>query len=86
MAIQTVRLWALSTCPWCRKAKQWLTANGVDFEFVDVDLLSDGEYDATIAELKTLAQSRAFPIVRIGDQVFVGYAPAKWAAALGIDP
>jgi glutaredoxin len=85
MATPAVKLWALSTCPWCRKAKQWLTAKGVDFEFVDVDLLADDTYDATIAELKTLANSRAFPIVRIGDQVFVGYAPAKWADALGIE-
>jgi glutaredoxin len=80
-----VFVYALSTCPWCRKTKQWLTAKGVEFEFVDVDLLPDDEYEATIAELKTLANSRAFPIVRIGDQVFVGYAPAKYADALGIE-
>ena len=34
-----VFLYALSTCPWCRKAKQWFTDTGVPFEFVDVDLL-----------------------------------------------
>jgi glutaredoxin len=85
MAAQ-VKLWALSTCPWCRKTKQWLTAKGVDFEFVDVDLLSDDQYDAVIAELESLARARSFPIVRIGDRVIVGYAPAKWADELGIDP
>ena len=34
-----VFLYALSTCPWCRKAKQWFTEMNVPFQFVDVDLL-----------------------------------------------
>ena len=34
-----VFVYALSTCPWCRKAKQYFEENGVVFEAVDVDLL-----------------------------------------------
>jgi len=84
MAAETVRLWALSTCPWCRKTKQWLTAHGVDFEFVDIDLLSDVEYDVVVADVQRLSGARSFPVVKIGDTVIVGYAPDKFARALGI--
>jgi glutaredoxin len=84
MSPARVRLWALSTCPWCRKTKQWFSANGVDFEFVDVDLLPDAEYDVVVADVQRLSGVRSFPIVQIGDVVIVGYAPDKYARALGI--
>ncbi len=40
-----VFVYALSTCPWCRKAKQYFEENDVVFEAVDVDLLADDESD-----------------------------------------
>ena len=61
MAAASVKLWALSTCPWCRKTKQWFTAKGVDFEFVDVDLLSDGEYDAIDRRAQDAGQLARLP-------------------------
>ena len=84
MTAEKVRLWALSTCPWCRKTKLWLTAHDVDFEFVDIDLLSDAEYDAVVADVQRLSGARSFPVVKIGDTVIVGYSPDKFARALGI--
>lgn len=84
MGAEKVRLWGLSTCPWCRKTKQWLTANGVDFEFVDLDQLADREYDVVMSEVYRLSGARSFPVVKIGDVVVVGYAPEKYARALGI--
>ena len=33
-----VKLYALSTCGWCRKTKELLVEEGVDHEFVDIDL------------------------------------------------
>jgi glutaredoxin len=84
VSTERVRLWALSTCPWCRKTKQWFAANGVDVDFVDVDLLPDAEYDVVIADVQRLSGARSFPIVLIGDVVIVGYAPEKYARVLGI--
>lgn len=84
MAAEKVQLWALSTCPWCRKAKLWLTAHDVDFDFVDIDLLSDAEYDAVVADVQRFSGARSFPVVKIGETVIVGYSPDKYARALGI--
>lgn len=33
-----VFMYALSTCPWCRKAKQFFKTNNVPFDYVDYDL------------------------------------------------
>ena len=36
-------LYALSTCPWCRKTKKLLEDLGVEYYFGDVDLMNDAE-------------------------------------------
>jgi glutaredoxin-like protein NrdH len=36
-------LYALSTCPWCKKTKKLLEDMGVDYYFGDVDLMTDAE-------------------------------------------
>ena len=82
---ETVFVYALSTCPWCLKAKQYFEENDVPFEAVDVDLLPDDEGDRLADEALSASGSRAYPVVRIGDQVVVGYAPEKYAKLLGID-
>ncbi|MGZ8889732.1 MAG: glutaredoxin family protein, partial [Halobacteriota archaeon] len=35
-----VKAYTLSTCPHCRMTKEFLNDNNVDFEYVDVDLLT----------------------------------------------
>ena len=36
-------LYALSTCPWCKKTKKLLEELGVEYYFDDVDLMTDAE-------------------------------------------
>jgi glutaredoxin len=81
---EPVFIYALSTCPWCRKAKQYFTDHDVPFDAVDIDLLPDDEGDRLADEALFASGSRAYPIVRIGDEVIVGYAPEKYARLLGI--
>lgn len=33
-----VLMYAISTCAWCKMTKQFLKDNGVEYEYVDVDL------------------------------------------------
>ena len=44
-----VILYALSTCVWCKKTKKLLNELGVEYSYIDVDLLNDKER-ATIEE------------------------------------
>jgi len=83
-ANHAVFIYALSTCPWCRKAKQYFEDNGVPFEAVDIDLLPDDEGDRLADEALFASGSRAYPVVRIGEEVIVGYAPEKYGKLLGI--
>jgi len=76
-------VYTLSTCPWCRKAKQWFTAEDVDFEYVDVDLLPDDESDQVAREIYDYSGSRAYPVARIGESWVVGYRPERYAELLG---
>jgi glutaredoxin len=68
-----VLLYALSTCPWCRKAKRWFADAGVPFESVDVDLLKGDEQKAAADKAFDLSGGRRFPVVVINGEVVVGF-------------
>lgn len=77
-----VFLYALSTCPWCRKAKQWFTDSGVPFEFVDVDRLKRAEQNATAEKVYELSGGRRYPVVVINGEVVAGYNPDRYLELL----
>jgi glutaredoxin len=79
-----VFVYALSTCPWCRRTKQFFIDNDVPFDFVDVDLLPEDEELRVSAEAREVSGSRSYPIVKIGDEVIVGYNPGRYSTLLGI--
>lgn len=77
-----VFLYALSTCPWCRKAKQWFTDTQVPFEYVDVDLLKGEEQEAAAEKAYQLSGGRRFPVAVINGEVVVGYNPDRYLELL----
>jgi glutaredoxin-like protein NrdH len=77
-----VFLYALSTCPWCRKAKQWFADSKVDFDYVDVDLLPDEEQHSAGDKAFELSGGRRYPIAVINGEVVVGYKPDRYAELL----
>lgn len=77
-----VKLYALSTCPWCKKVKQFLTDKGVPFEYVDVDIVTGTELEQVLAEVVKLTGDKAFPVTVINEIVIKGYQPDKITEAL----
>lgn len=77
-----VFVYALSTCPWCRKAKQWFADNRVSFDHVDVDLLPDDEQDAVAERAFALSGARRYPVVVINGEVVAGYNPDRYLELL----
>lgn len=73
-----VFLYALSTCPWCRKTKQWFTDNHVAFEFVDVDTLPEDEQREAADKAFELSGGRRFPVTVINGEVITGYSPSRF--------
>lgn len=77
-----VKLYALSTCSHCKAAKKLLAELGVEYEHVDVDLLSGAERESVIAEVRRLNPSVSFPTIIIGGTVIVGNREDKIRKAL----
>jgi glutaredoxin-like protein NrdH len=87
----SVRLYALSTCPYCRMTRKYLDESGIDYELTEVDLLDGSASDEStpkgvaVAEVKRLSGGTSFPVVVIDDQVVVGYNKSRIATLLGLD-
>ena len=56
-----VILYALSTCAWCRKTKRLLDDLGVDYHYVDVDLLQSAEQSQVKDEVRRWNPKCSFP-------------------------
>ena len=78
-----VMLYALSTCPWCKKTKQLLDDMGVDYYYEYVDLLQGDERDAAIGAVQRWNPKYSFPTLIInGDKSIVGFKENETREAL----
>ena len=71
------KIYTSPTCPWCKKAKEWMKGKKIKFT----------EYDVTKNEkakermIHKSGQS-GIPVIEIGDQIIVGYDPKSIEKAL----
>jgi glutaredoxin-like protein NrdH len=79
-----VKLFALSTCIWCQKTKDFLESNGIEYDCTYVDLLSGAEREAAVAEMKKHNPRGSYPTLVCGDEVIVGFDDRRIREALGI--
>lgn len=79
-----VFVYALSTCGHCRAAKKLLNDKGVEYEFVDVDLLPRDELREVLGEVSKVNPAKSFPTIIIGETVIVGNREAEILEALGL--
>ncbi|GAB6183141.1 glutaredoxin family protein [Thermodesulfovibrio hydrogeniphilus] len=70
--LRKVKLYSLSTCPVCKKVKNLLNSNNVDYELIEVDLLEGGEQWVALKELKKINPEETFPTVVV-EKAVVGY-------------
>jgi glutaredoxin-like protein NrdH len=68
-----VMLYALSTCPWCRKTKQLFNDMGVEFSYIDVDLTQGKEREDTLNEVRKYNPALSFPVIIINGKAVVGF-------------
>ena len=79
-----VRLFALSTCIWCKKTKEYLASQGVAFDFIYVDQLKGEEWAEAIAEVKKYNPNLSFPTLVVGERCIVGLKEKEIREALGL--
>ena len=69
-----VRLFALSTCVWCKKTKRLLDELGVAYEFVFADRAEGNERDEIIDAMKEWNPRTSFPTMVIrDDKCIIGF-------------
>lgn len=79
-----VRLYALSTCPTCKRLKQFLDDNNIKYELIEVDLLDSGEQWLTTKEVKRYNPAATYPTLVIED-VITEFNEQAIKNALGIE-
>jgi glutaredoxin-like protein NrdH len=79
-----IKVFALSTCPYCHQARTFLTDSGVDFDVVEVDKLTGQERTDTIEEVKRISGGTSFPVVTDGTTVVVGFDKAGISRLAGL--
>jgi len=80
-----ITLYALSTCGWCEKTKNFLDKLGVEYSYVYVDLLDGEERESVMNEVRRWNPHRSFPTVVANEQTcIVGYDKQKIKEAIGL--
>lgn len=82
-----VKLYALSTCGWCRKTKRFLDENNVNYEYEYVDLLTGNERVRALAEMEQYNPRKSFPTVVVENgptQIVIGFKESRLREVMGL--
>ena len=81
-----VLVYALSTCVWCKMTKQFLKDNGIEFEYVNVDLCDEKDKVKIRQHIQSKGGNLSYPTIIIDDNILItGFRKDKLKEALGID-
>ena len=70
-----VLLYAISTCGWCKRAKQFLKDNDVEYEYVDVDNCSWEDKQNIMQDIRSRGGMLAYPTLIIDNKMLLTGAP-----------
>jgi len=74
-----VKIYSTPTCPWCIRAKQFLTDNHINFENIDVS-----SSQQAVDELMQKSGQMGVPVLDIDGQIIVGFDKERIKSALGL--
>ena len=72
-----VKIYTTSTCPWCKKTKEFFKANKVKFTEIDV-----GSNQKAAKEMTKKSGQMGVPVVDIDGEIIVGFNETKLRKAL----
>ena len=80
--MKKVKLYALTTCLWCKKTKKYFEDRGIKYNCVDYDKADAAEQARIMAEMKANGGGGSFPYVCIDGEVVQGYVPDEFEKLL----
>jgi glutaredoxin-like protein NrdH len=66
-----VVVYALSTCVWCKMTKQYLKDNGVEYEYIDVDLCQEEDKQKIRQHIQSKGGPLSYPTTIVDDNVVI---------------
>lgn len=73
-----IKVYSITTCPWCEKTKKYLASKGVEFEVRNIE-----ENDEYAEECEKISGDTAVPVTTIDGKNFVlGFDKAKLDALI----
>ncbi|MCJ7609327.1 glutaredoxin family protein [Candidatus Bathyarchaeota archaeon] len=80
-----VFLYTLSTCVWCKRTKQFLRDNNIQYEYVDLDLTDAEDREKAKQDIQKKGGRLSFPAIIIDDDKMInGFQKESLSEALGI--
>jgi glutaredoxin len=80
-----ILLYSLSTCPKCKSVKTLLNEIGVEYQYIDVDLLEHDEKEKIKEAMIKWHERIPFPMMIIDDKkCIIGDEPEEIRKALGL--
>ncbi|UCG79491.1 MAG: glutaredoxin family protein [Nitrospirota bacterium] len=78
-------LFALSTCPACKKTKDLLNSMGIDYVSADLDTVDIESRNRLLEKVREHNPKETFPtlVINAGEKVIVGYSKEEITEALG---
>lgn len=71
-------MFTLSTCVWCMKTKKLLNSLGIEYSYIDVDLVEGDIEDEVIKEFNRWNPKESFPTIVINNKKsIIGYQEDK---------
>jgi glutaredoxin-like protein NrdH len=78
-----LKLFALSTCIWCKKMENHLNELGFEYDVVYVDQLTGAERAETLQQLAKYNEKKSFPTLIIDNKkAVIGFKPEEIRIAL----
>ena len=80
-----VLLYTISTCVWCKRAKDFLKNNDVEYEFIDIDLCNEEDKKEIRKDIQSRGGRLAYPTIIVDNKnLLTGPSPDKLKEVLKI--
>lgn len=73
-----VKVYSTKTCPYCHRAKEYLTQKGIPYEDIDVSASKEAA-----EEMVNLSGQMGVPVIVVDNEIIVGFDKDKLEQSLG---